>query len=145
MYANRTADSVIFAGELERLRSASGGRLSVHHHLDSERGFLDAAQCKALIRDRAQGDFYICGPGPYMDTVEAGLSMLGVAPSQRFLERFPVPADVPTDIAADQGAGSSRWSSGSVAGSIPCGTRPGTRSSRPPDARVAPTVLLRIG
>src|SRR5215471_14593721 len=38
VYANRGADSVIFADAIERLRAASGGRLSVHHHLDSEKG-----------------------------------------------------------------------------------------------------------
>jgi len=91
VYANRTADSIIFADDLERLRSASGGRLSVRHHLDSERGFLDPAACAALARDGVHADFYICGPGPYMDTVEAGLSLLGVAPTQRFIERFDVP------------------------------------------------------
>jgi ferredoxin-NADP reductase len=99
VYANRTADSIIFAAELERLRGASGGRLSVHHHLDSERGFLDAAACAALARDRAHADFYICGPGPYMDTALAGLSMLGVAAEQRFIEKFDVPGDAPADEA----------------------------------------------
>jgi 3-ketosteroid 9alpha-monooxygenase subunit B len=100
VYANRTADSIIFAAELERLRAASGGRLSVHHHLDSERGFLDAAACAALARDRAGADFYICGPGPYMDTVEAGLSTLGVASDQRFIEKFDVAGDADAEIAA---------------------------------------------
>ena len=95
VYANRTADSVIFEGELARLQSASSGRLRVHHHLDSERGFLDAAACAAFARDRADADFYICGPGPYMDTVEAGLSTLGVAADRRFIERFVVPGDAP--------------------------------------------------
>src|SRR5688572_184929 len=69
VYANRTSDSVIFADALERLCAQSGGRLSIHRHLDSERGFLDAAACAALARDRAHADFYICGPGPYMETV----------------------------------------------------------------------------
>src|SRR4051812_26500598 len=41
VYANRAADAVIFADELEQLRASSDGRLSIHHHLDSERGFLD--------------------------------------------------------------------------------------------------------
>jgi 3-ketosteroid 9alpha-monooxygenase subunit B len=91
VYANRSADSVIFARELERLRGASGGRLTVHHHLDSERGFLDPAACAALSRDQAHGDFYICGPAPYMETVEGGLSQIGVAEKQRFIERFVVP------------------------------------------------------
>ena len=75
VYANRSDDAVIFGAELERLRAASGDRLSVHHHLDSERGFLDAARCAALVGERAHADFYICGPGPYMDTVEAGLAI----------------------------------------------------------------------
>jgi ferredoxin-NADP reductase len=95
VYANRGAGSVIFADELERLRAASGGRLSVHHHLDSERGFLDAAGCAALVGDRSDGDFYVCGPAPYMDVVEAGLAKRGIARSQLFIERFDLPGDVP--------------------------------------------------
>jgi ferredoxin-NADP reductase len=95
VYANRNADSVIFGDELERLRTKFGDRLSVHHHLDSESSFLDAAQCAALAQEHADADFYICGPGLYMDTVEAGLSTLGVAPSQVFIERFVVPDAAP--------------------------------------------------
>jgi ferredoxin-NADP reductase len=91
VYANRTADAIIFARELERLRATSEGRFALHHHLDSERGFLDAAACAALARDRAHADFYICGPGPYMETVESGLTSLGVDASQRFVERFELP------------------------------------------------------
>jgi 3-ketosteroid 9alpha-monooxygenase subunit B len=95
VYANRNADSVIFADQLERLSAASGGRLSVHHHLDTERGFLDAAQCAALVGESTDADFYICGPGPYMDTVEAGLATLGVTPSHVFIERFDLPEPSP--------------------------------------------------
>jgi ferredoxin-NADP reductase len=95
VYANRSPDAVIFADELERLCAASDDRLSVHHHLDSERGFLDPAQCAALVGDATVADFYICGPGPYMDTVEAGLSMLGVAPTEVFIERFVLPEAEP--------------------------------------------------
>jgi ferredoxin-NADP reductase len=95
VYANRGPDAVIFAGELERLRSASAGRLSVHHHLDSERGYLDAAACAALVEDWKHSDFYICGPGPYMETVEAGLAMRGVAAERRFIEKFDLPAEAP--------------------------------------------------
>jgi len=93
VYANREAGSVIFAGELERLREASDGRLSVHHHLDSERALLDAAACAALVGDRAHADFYVCGPGPYMEVVEVGLARRGVAPGQVFIERFELPDD----------------------------------------------------
>ncbi len=91
VYANRSADAVIFDVELERLREASCGRLTVHHHLDSERGFLDAAQCEALVGDRAHADFYVCGPGPYMDIVETALARLDVSSDRVFIERFVVP------------------------------------------------------
>jgi 3-ketosteroid 9alpha-monooxygenase subunit B len=97
VYANRSADAVIFADELERLRSVSRDRLRVHHHLDSERGFLDAELCAAFVGDSTHADFYVCGPGPYMDTVEAGLALRGVESGQLYIERFVVPADVPAD------------------------------------------------
>src|SRR5262249_17908153 len=73
LYANRGPGSVIFGDTLERLRAGSGGRLSVHHRLDSEKGFLDAAACAALVGDRTAADFFVCGPGPYMKVVQAGL------------------------------------------------------------------------
>jgi 3-ketosteroid 9alpha-monooxygenase subunit B len=95
VYANRGASSVIFAGALERLRAGSGGRLEVHHHLDSEQGLLDAAACAALVGDRTHADFYVCGPAPYMAVVEAGLARRGVARSQLFIERFERPDEVP--------------------------------------------------
>ena len=94
VYANRGAGNVIFADALERLRAGSGGRLSVHHHLDSKQGFLDAAACAALVGDRTRADFYVCGPGPYMDVVAAGLERRGVDPGRLFIERFDVPAPV---------------------------------------------------
>jgi 3-ketosteroid 9alpha-monooxygenase subunit B len=100
VYANRDGDSIIFAAEVERLRSEHGERFTVHHHLDSERGFLDAARCASLVEHHAHGDFYVCGPGPYMDTVEAGLSALDVGPDRVFVERFALPEPEP-DGAAD--------------------------------------------
>jgi ferredoxin-NADP reductase len=95
VYANRGPDSVIFADAIARLRASAGGRLSVHHHLDSERGFVDAAACAALVGDRTGGDFYVCGPGPYMQVVEAGLAERGVDPGRLFIERFDLPEEAP--------------------------------------------------
>jgi ferredoxin-NADP reductase len=94
VYANRSADSVIFADELGRLAAESEARFTLHHHLDSEQGFLDPAACAALVGERTHADFYVCGPGPYMDTVEAGLELLHVSPAQLFIERFVVPGDI---------------------------------------------------
>jgi 3-ketosteroid 9alpha-monooxygenase subunit B len=95
VYANRDPRSVIFAEALERLGAKFGGRLSVHHHLDSERGFLDAAACAALVGERAQADFYLCGPAPYMNVVEAGLELCGIDPDRLFIERFQLAAGAP--------------------------------------------------
>ena len=94
VYANRDADSVIYADELERLRASSDGRLTIHHHLDADNGFLDAVACAELVGARESADFYICGPGPYMDIVEAGIEQLGVARRQVFIERFVISGDV---------------------------------------------------
>jgi 3-ketosteroid 9alpha-monooxygenase subunit B len=102
VYANRGPGSVIFADALERLRAGAGGRLSVHHHLDSEKGFLDAAACAALVGERTQADFYVCGPGPYMEVVEAGLDQRGVDPGRRFIERFELPDEAPAISAASE-------------------------------------------
>lgn len=93
IYANRAADAVIFARELDRLRADAAGRLSVHHHLDSQEGFLDAEACAALAGDRADADVYVCGPAPFMETVEAGLALRGLNEAHVFIERFAVDED----------------------------------------------------
>jgi ferredoxin-NADP reductase len=99
VYANRNAEAVIFASELERLRAASDGRLTVHHHLDDANGFLDAGACAELVGDgdgdRSDADVYVCGPGPYMDIVQSGLALVGVGPERLFIERFVVPEEAP--------------------------------------------------
>ena len=99
VYANRGPDNVIFADALDRLCAEFGGRLSVHHHLDSEKGFLDAAACATLVGDRPHADFYVCGPGPYMQIVEAGLDIRGVDSARRFIERFELPNPLPAATA----------------------------------------------
>jgi ferredoxin-NADP reductase len=98
VYANRDSESVIFADALEHLRARSGGRLSVRHHLDSEKGFLDAAACAELIGDRRHADFYVCGPAPYMKVVEAGLVQRGIDPGRLFIERFELPIETPAAV-----------------------------------------------
>lgn len=99
VYANRNRESVIFAGAIAQMAAASNGQLVVHEHLDDERGFLDPAACAALAKGSEHGDVYVCGPKPYMDTVEAGLEQVGAAPERTFIERFVLPGDVPDDEA----------------------------------------------
>jgi len=106
LYANRDRSSVIFAGELDDLRTRHTDRFELRHHLDVDGGFLHAADIAAFARDTLDADFYICGPAPFMDLVENTLLDLGVDADHILIERFLVPdpaapRDAPTDAATD--------------------------------------------
>lgn len=88
VYANRDKASIIFHKELTELAAANADRLSITHRLDDTDGFMDDAAVKAAIGSDTDADFYICGPGPYMDTVEGTLHGMGIASRQIFIERF---------------------------------------------------------
>jgi 3-ketosteroid 9alpha-monooxygenase subunit B len=89
LYANRDARSIIFKSELDRLAAQYPQRIEVRHHLDSERGFVSDNDVRPLAElGRARGVFYICGPGPFMQTVERGLLTAGVDPAHIRIERF---------------------------------------------------------
>jgi ferredoxin-NADP reductase len=88
LYANRDRDSVIFHGQLEDLASRHPERVHVHHHLDDDAGFVDAGKIAAFAAEHLDADFYICGPTPFMDLVEATLVELGVDPERIAIERF---------------------------------------------------------
>ncbi|MCG8588449.1 MAG: ferredoxin--NADP reductase [Proteobacteria bacterium] len=92
LYANRDTRSVIFAAELEKLVGAHANRLRVEHRLDDRDGFAT----EDVIRDfvaAPNADFYVCGPGPFMDVVENALRGLGVERDRIFIERFVSPPD----------------------------------------------------
>ena len=92
VYANRDRGGVIFAAALAALGARFGGRLSVHHHLDAEGGFLDAAACATLAGEADDADVYLCGPAPFMDVVAAGLALRSIDPQRVLVERFELPA-----------------------------------------------------
>ncbi len=93
VYANRDAQSIIFRDELALLVRANPGRAEVVHHLDSAGGFLTPSAVVQHLRGFESADFYTCGPGPFMDTVEKALDELRVAPERRHFERFVSPTD----------------------------------------------------
>lgn len=99
VYANRDEASIIFAGELESLRRAHPDRLEIVHRLDVEHGFVDAARVVLEVGTRKDADFYVCGPGPFMDVVEQGLESLGIAEDQIFIERFTSSEDAAPPVA----------------------------------------------
>lgn len=96
IYANRNDRSIIFKDELAALLAANADRIEIVHRLDDVHGFVDAALVVQEVGPRTGADFYICGPGPFMDVVEAGLQRLGVADDQIFIERFESP-DTPVE------------------------------------------------
>jgi ferredoxin-NADP reductase len=95
-YANRNRDSVIFADPLTRLAEIHPDRLVVKHHLDDDSGVVTRAAVEAFVAGADDADYYICGPGPFMDTVEAAVLAGGVARDRVHLERFEV-APVPVE------------------------------------------------
>jgi 3-ketosteroid 9alpha-monooxygenase subunit B len=102
LYANRARDSVIFDSSLAELQSRYPDRFETHYHFDSDAGFMSAGAITGLVAASLDADFYICGPGPFMDLVESTLLELGVSPSQIFIERFLVeghPAPSVPDLA----------------------------------------------
>jgi ferredoxin-NADP reductase len=104
LYANRDAESIIFAAELDRLAADHGARLEVLHHLDVERGFVDDDAVRAFVGATVQGaGYYVCGPGPFMDIVERTLLALGVDPAHVQIERFS-PVEPPPAVAQEESA-----------------------------------------
>ena len=91
LYANRDDRSVIFKDELNALVSAHANRLEIVHRLDDVHGFVDAARVVKEVGPRTDADFYICGPGPFMDVVESGLASLEIPTAQIHIERFESP------------------------------------------------------
>jgi 3-ketosteroid 9alpha-monooxygenase subunit B len=91
LYANRNDQSIIFKEELTALFSKYPDRLELVHRLDDVHGFVDAPLVVQEIGPRTDADFYICGPGPFMDVVESALAGLHVDEEQVFIERFESP------------------------------------------------------
>jgi ferredoxin-NADP reductase len=104
-YANRSRNSVIFADALDSLAGAHAHRLVIEHHYDDDSGIVTPAAVASFVAGAGDADYYICGPGPFMDTVEAAVLNSG-APRQRVhLERFevsPVPADAADSSSATE-------------------------------------------
>jgi ferredoxin-NADP reductase len=94
LYANRDQRSVIFRAQLDALAAQHGPRLQVVHHLDTDQGFVHSELVRAFVGDDVDADFYLCGPGPYMDVVEDALRVAAVPAEQIFVERFAFAASV---------------------------------------------------
>jgi 3-ketosteroid 9alpha-monooxygenase subunit B len=104
-YANRGRDSVIFGEPLSSMNDVHAQRFGVHHHLDDESGFVTPAHVEAFVadaKDAGDAEYYICGPGPFMDIVQTTLQTVGVPADRIHLEHFEV-AQIPAGPAAAAG------------------------------------------
>ena len=101
LYGNRASASIMFLEELAALKNRFMDRLQIYHFLEEEEeevdlfnGRLDSAKVadvlEALVDPAAIDAAFICGPGPMMDAVEAGLLAAGVPPARILIERFTV-------------------------------------------------------
>jgi 3-ketosteroid 9alpha-monooxygenase subunit B len=106
VYANRDQASIIFRAELDTLVAAHPDRLDIQHRLDDREGFLDVPAARTFIADRPDADFYVCGPGPYMDVVEAALAEASIAAEHIFIERFVVDEQQPAAVPSEAPSGS---------------------------------------
>jgi 3-ketosteroid 9alpha-monooxygenase subunit B len=107
VYANRDEGSIIFRGELDELAARFGDRLDVVHRLDVRDGFIDEKAVRDALAGCDDREVYLCGPGPFMDTVERAVLAAGVAPSRVHIERFAA-AEVDEEAVAGSGAAQRR-------------------------------------
>jgi len=99
-YGNRDASSIIFLEQLAALKDRYMGRFELFHFLSEEEGdvellngMLDRATCdnaiQAFVPEPTDVDaWFICGPGPMMDSAEAALLSYGVDVDRIHIERF---------------------------------------------------------
>lgn len=100
-YANRGRDSVIFSDPLAHLIDQHADRLTVEHHYDEDAGVVTASAVTSFVAPNGAGHYYVCGPAPFMDTVEAALQESGVPRHRLHLERFTI-AEVPPGVTDDR-------------------------------------------
>jgi 3-ketosteroid 9alpha-monooxygenase subunit B len=101
-YANRGRDSVIFEEALASLKDRHAGRFVLRHHLDEESGVVTPAHVEAFVAGAEDAEYYICGPGPFMDIVQTTLRTAGVPADRVHLEHFEV-AQMPVGALAAGG------------------------------------------
>lgn len=113
VYGNRAAPSIMFLEELAGLKNRYLDRLQIFHFLEDEEddvalfnGRLDADKVREVLEtliDPAGIDVaFVCGPGPMMDAVEAGLLAGGVPGERILIERFTVGKLSEAELAAQR-------------------------------------------
>ena len=100
LYANRSAEDIIFHAELAALAERHPDLTVVHHEGDLDRA--SAAAILARIGKDREPRFFICGPDGMRDEVLAALGDIGIQDSSIAVERFSIG---PRAQAASSGGG----------------------------------------
>ena len=87
-YANRDESSVIFADDLRGLAEKYPARLVVVHWLERLQGLPGADQIATFAAPYLSGEAFMCGPGPFMDTVHKALADAGMPRERVHAEVF---------------------------------------------------------
>lgn len=103
-YANSNQEQIIFKQQLEQLSQRYPERFNCHHHLSKEYGRINENTVNDFSKNRLDQDFFICGPGPFMDLTENALQKLGVDNQYIAIERFV--SDTESSIGSDLQAAS---------------------------------------
>jgi 3-ketosteroid 9alpha-monooxygenase subunit B len=88
IYANRDLESVIFKSEIDQIAADYSERFELVHHLDSDDGFLTPQDVAKHAAGWMDADFYVCGPTPFMDTIEEALPHDSLQGGNLHVERF---------------------------------------------------------
>lgn len=114
LYGNRSEDTIIFKAELEEMEKRYAGQFTVNHILSQPArkkagglkglfgkskptwngriGRIDPKELKLFLAERethtTHNEYFICGPGGMIDTVEKELLRGGVAEKHIHTERF---------------------------------------------------------
>lgn len=103
VYANRNPESVIFKQLLTDMEKQFSGRFKVIHSYDQApftwfglKGVLTTEKIDNIVKQKIGGSYdqyyyFTCGPGPMMEVVKNGLSMIGVPNDRISIEWFSAP------------------------------------------------------
>lgn len=94
-YANRDADSVIFGDAIARLAHGHPDRLEVVMHYDDRDGYPETGSLARLLGRSSGCQLYLCGPAPFMATVQQAAAAAGIPDARVHLERFDAPPAAP--------------------------------------------------
>jgi ferredoxin-NADP reductase len=115
LYCVRTSGDIMFASELEHLRSRLQNfqyRVLLsqpHAEWPGPRGHINREVIEDTVKDVTSSDLFLCGPSPFMDAIRDILTALGVKPERIRQENFgsAVPKTARADAVAPERV---RWS-----------------------------------